>query len=205
MIRSELDYLGLKYGTDKNSTGHDYLRRYEPFLAPMQDSARKVLEIGIAGGASLLVWAEYFSLATIHGVDHNPKAVNDCPKHIRILPYSGEATDGVFWLQFARIAGKDFDLIIDDGSHHSSAVITTFGYVWPLLRSGGLYIIEDLHCSYDPAYNRTPSSETSIEFLETLVDVMNCHGLLATGNPTKGPLLYSFLHFGKSFVIIGKP
>src|SRR5690242_6182926 len=112
MTESHLDILGQKFGTDKSSKAHDYLRRYEPFMAPIRESTRKVLEIGIAGGASLMVWAIYFQEATIHGVDHNRHSVDQCPKIPNILPYLGEASDPMFWLKFARMAGKDFDIII---------------------------------------------------------------------------------------------
>jgi len=47
-----------------------------------------------------------------------------------------------------REQGYQFDIIIDDGSHISEHQMLTLKVLWPLLRSGGLYIVEDLHTSY---------------------------------------------------------
>ena len=42
----------------------------------------------------------------------------------------------------------EYDIIIDDGSHRSSDIIAAFVKLFPLLKAGGTFIIEDLHCSY---------------------------------------------------------
>jgi hypothetical protein len=39
--------------------------------------------------------------------------------------------------------GGDFDLIIDDGCHNTIAQQTTFGFLFPYVKNGGYYIIED--------------------------------------------------------------
>jgi hypothetical protein len=42
------------------------------------------------------------------------------------------------------VHGGDWDVVIDDGSHISSDIITTHSALWPHLKSGGIYEIEDL-------------------------------------------------------------
>eukprot|EP00966_Prymnesium_polylepis_P212279 4917263-Prymnesium_polylepis.1 len=41
-------------------------------------------------------------------------------------------------------SGGAFDAIIDDGSHVNSDIMGTFTVLWPHLRPGGLYFLEDL-------------------------------------------------------------
>ena len=43
---------------------------------------------------------------------------------------------------------ESYDLILDDGSHHSSDIIHTFMNLAGLVSPGGTYIVEDLCCSY---------------------------------------------------------
>jgi cephalosporin hydroxylase len=43
-----------------------------------------------------------------------------------------------------QLQGQQFDLIIDDGSHVASHQITAIEQLSPLLRAGGLFVIEDL-------------------------------------------------------------
>ena len=41
-------------------------------------------------------------------------------------------------------SGGDFDVIIDDGGHLNCEIYTTLEKLWPTLKPGGLYFIEDL-------------------------------------------------------------
>jgi RHS repeat-associated protein len=68
-----LDEIGLKFGTDKSSIYHNYLSFYERFFERYRDEPIKLLEIGVAGGASLAMWNEYFPQALIVGADIDPE------------------------------------------------------------------------------------------------------------------------------------
>ena len=63
-----------------------------------------------------------------------------------------------------------FDIIVDDGGHSMKQQITSFTYLLPKVRSGGVYIIEDLQTSYmGPPYADLANS-TTIEFIQRLVN-----------------------------------
>lgn len=210
-----LDQLGLKHGTDKASYGHDYLVRYEPFLAPMRESAMKVLEIGVAGGNSLRMWGEYFPNATIFGVDLIRDFIKQATLHpempiSRFQMYTMDASSAPDWFQFERCWGSRFDLIIDDGAHTTFAIAQAFMCAFPLLRSGGLYICEDLHAGYLEEYRRDNArmnyrkQYTPADFFKDLIDRVNEDGHGQTGKVELCETQISFLHFSKSFVIAGK-
>lgn len=151
---SLLHQLGLKHGTDKASV-HDYCRRYEEFFHPLRQSAKKILEIGIAGGNSLRMWHEYFPYAVIHGVDHTQAYVDAMFNKDPLIQVDlGEASDPQFWAAYQRNWGADYDLIIDDASHAVLATFVAFSCAFKLVRPGGFYCIEDVHASFDPAYRR---------------------------------------------------
>ncbi|MGY3419728.1 glycosyltransferase involved in cell wall biosynthesis [Bradyrhizobium sp. F1.13.4] len=64
--------------------------------------------------------------------------------------------------------------MIDDGSHLSSDIVKTFALYFPHLAEGGIFIAEDLHCSYWGAYEGGlyyPYS--SITFFKRIADVIN--------------------------------
>jgi hypothetical protein len=46
-----------------------------------------------------------------------------------------------------RIYGGDFDIIVDDGSHYGEHIVTSFKTLYPYLKKGGIYVIEDLHAA----------------------------------------------------------
>ena len=41
-----------------------------------------------------------------------------------------------------------YDIIIDDGSHVPKHMLLTFRHLWPYVRPGGMYVIEDIGFSY---------------------------------------------------------
>jgi len=50
------------------------------------------------------------------------------------------------WIQ---TSGGNFDVIVDDGGHFQHHILNSFTALWPQLKMGGLYFMEDLHVSRD--------------------------------------------------------
>lgn len=134
----------MHYGTDKSSDGHGYTRLYERFLGPVRYKSMVLLELGVWEGASILMWQQYLPNSQIVGVDRSDITI-DTPR-VTIWK-SDQAADGL-GAKIQRRFG-DVDVIIDDASHISSKTIQSFKNLYPHLRSGGLYVIEDLQTSYD--------------------------------------------------------
>ena len=56
----------------------------------------------------------------------------------------GSQDDPQLWARIAREHAGGFDIILDDGSHYASHIVATLKLALPLLRPGGVYLIEDL-------------------------------------------------------------
>ena len=54
-----LDELAVRFGTDKATSGHGYAIPYYELLGPLRDRELTLLEIGVAGGASLRMWEAF--------------------------------------------------------------------------------------------------------------------------------------------------
>ena len=158
----ELDKLGLKYNTDKASkynrrgitvAGHDYLRQYELFLSTLKDEKFTLIELGCYTGASLKMWKEYFRFAHIIGVDLNEKLSSLEEDRISFI-----CSDAVADNLPAKLSAYNEDImcIIDDCSHAWGDQRRSFEMLFPLLKSGGFYIIEDLECGTMGAYPAYP-------------------------------------------------
>jgi len=64
-----------------------------------------------------------------------------------------------------------FDVIIDDGGHTMNQQITSFNNLLPKVKSGGIYVIEDLLTSYMGGFGGGYlRNSTTIEFIKKLVD-----------------------------------
>ena len=135
--------------TDKCASDHNYVELYEKFFSPVRTQAKRVLEIGVWRGDSLRLWEEYFPSARIFGID-----INDSSRYNtdRIITAIADQANREQLGQFIEAHGSDFDIVIDDGGHTMEQQQTSFGFLFPHVRSGGIYIIEDVHTSFPNLY-----------------------------------------------------
>jgi demethylmacrocin O-methyltransferase len=165
-----LDEIAIKYNTDKQSKLHNYTEKYSNHLEKLRNDKIKILEIGIQNGYSLKTWKEYFPNAEIYGID-----IVDCSQmnEERIKTLKGSQTDLGFLAKITEEYGP-FDIIIDDGSHYSLDMKISFDFLFPTLKKGGLYIVEDLHCIYWPEFK--DGGNHFMKRLRKLADSVNGHG-----------------------------
>ena len=143
----------------------NYLSRYNTIFESYRDKPIRLLEIGVQNGGSLEIWAKYFAQAiSILGIDIDPRCDNLEFADSRIAVLTGDC-------KTVYVSGE-FDIIIDDGSHTSGDIIANFEKYWPKLNQSGLYIVEDLHCSYWPSHNKEGELR-SIQFLAGLINSVN--------------------------------
>lgn len=145
-----LESIGYKKKTDKSSIVHDYLKVYDFFMSKFRNDKFTFMELGVGfepnKGASLKMWKEYFSLATIVGVDvrKDCKAIEEDRIRIEI----GDCSDPSY---LANIQTEyNPSIIVDDASHKWSHQIVAFETLFPRLPSGGIYVCEDIHTSFEP-------------------------------------------------------
>jgi glycosyltransferase involved in cell wall biosynthesis/SAM-dependent methyltransferase len=151
-----------------------YLYFYSELFERYRKRPIRILEIGIQNGGSLEIWAKYFPNATsIVGSDINPKCGELIFDDPRISLVVGDANDADTFEQIVGIAGG-FDIVIEDGSHVSCDIVRSFARYFSILAEGGVFVAEDLHCSYWMEFEggvEHPAS--SINFFKRLADYTN--------------------------------
>lgn len=171
-----LNYLSAFYGSDKMGAMFSYAEHYEEHLGRIRYNPVRVLEIGIGGydfkslgGQSLYMWQRFFPRGLIYGLDIHDKPGVTGP---RIRTIQGDQGDPDFLAEMGTAIGP-FDVIIDDGSHLNDHVRTSFEVLFPYVRPGGYYIIEDTQTSYWPEFGGAlppGSSLTTIGLIKDLID-----------------------------------
>jgi len=147
---ASLQKIGFLHGTDKGNEDHSFrgvsnLDVYARHFEPLRNKEISLLEIGVLSGASLRMWKEYFPHARIFGLDidqHCKRLEED-----RISIEIGSQTDTSLLECVAQKAGG-FDIVIDDGSHVNKHILKSYEVLFKHLKPGGIYVIEDLACSY---------------------------------------------------------
>lgn len=156
-----------KYGSDKGevvSSGHPYSwlsHTYTDYVERLFDHCRydvkNVFECGLGTnnpnlasnmtangkpGASLRVWKEYFPNAQIIGVDIDKDILFE-EDRIKTF-YCDQMEPSVIKEFWSKIDIPEFDLMVDDGLHTFEAGRCLFENSFYKLKTGGIYIIEDI-------------------------------------------------------------
>lgn len=176
---NDLDAIARKYGTDKSTTGtrelsaKAYTIAYDKYLEPVRHEPIVMLEIGIWKGASLRMWEEFLPNARLFAIDIDPA----CRVHetTRTKVFIGDQTDTVFLARVVENVGLPFDCIIDDGGHRMQHHQVSLRALWPHLKEGGWYAIEDLHTCFDPDFGGGYQCEDSTveRILKPVLDNLN--------------------------------
>jgi hypothetical protein len=149
--KKTIEEIASYYQTDKQYSDHNYVEIYEKYFEDIRYDNLEVAEIGILKhparpfeGASLLLWKDYFENSTIHGIDINDHTHMQQDRLKIYIADQGDRNqlDNVF------DPVGPMDIIIDDGSHWMHHQQISFGHLFRNLKSGGVYVIEDLHTSH---------------------------------------------------------
>lgn len=137
---------------------HGYHRYYETQMAPYRAiDGLRILEIGADSGISLGAWLQYFTNpAAVQGVAYGVDAAEAKRKACELMAaqcdklaiYSLDQSDKAALADMSAKNPEGWDIIIDDASHYPAHQIISFQQLWPKLRPGGLYVIEDIESSY---------------------------------------------------------
>lgn len=189
-----LNDLALKYGTDKNMGHHGFTQYYERHFEHLRNEEINLLEIGVKDGASLRMWRDYFYKGQIAGLDIDPA----CKKYKddRIHIWIGSQQN----IELLKLMGGPNDIIIDDGSHKWKDQIETFETLFPLMNKGGIYVIEDLHTSFDGKNSKYANNDiTCMQYLHKM-----CSSLTMSRNKRNPQVEYTAIHFYRAIVFIEK-
>lgn len=153
----DLGALFHKYGSDKDRNGYSPL--YSILFTPQRHQPVRLLEVGIGTmipdvhssmvgyalphyrpGGSLRAWRDFFEKGSIFGMDvQKDTQITDEERISTFICDSTDANHVRSTIPFEEV----FDIIIDDGSHYFEHQISTLKNLYPLLKQGGIYIIED--------------------------------------------------------------
>jgi hypothetical protein len=137
--------------TDKNTT-HSYLPLYEKLLTNKKITAKNVLEIGIGdfgekNGGSIKLWRDFFTNATIYGIDILPinRVLDELLNDKRVILYtSSDGYNETFFNKNFLDKNIQFDFMLDDGPHTLGSMKQFIKLYSQIMTPDGILIIEDI-------------------------------------------------------------
>ena len=133
-----------------------YLRVYEELASVF--SPRSILELGIFQGGSYVLLDKLFSPHRMSALDIKPQPVPPLLKYVadkegRFVHFSTSQADRKILEDIVRNELADeLDLVVDDASHTYEQTKASFEILFPLLKPGGIYAIEDWSWAHSPKY-----------------------------------------------------
>jgi cephalosporin hydroxylase len=129
--------------TDKN-TFHSYLPLYQELLNKKKETAKNVLEIGIAHGGSIKLWSDYFINAKIYGIDVKDWNCIDIKNNENIILLFTNGYDEIFFNTTFLNKNIKFDFMLDDGPHTLESMKKFINLYSKIMTDDGILIIEDI-------------------------------------------------------------
>lgn len=142
-LRRRLFHQG-RFRTDKIANG--LMDAYEGIFRHLTSQPITLLEIGILEGGSLKYWDSLFRhpRTQIIGIDRNLPPLEASE---RVTMYACDQNDRAGLLSIAAARGP-FDIVIDDAAHLPKETRNCFDTLFPHVRPGGYYAIEDWAVGY---------------------------------------------------------
>jgi hypothetical protein len=146
-----------------------YFEIYEKYFSQYRGQQINILEIGVSHGGSLQLWKKYFGPGVhIYAIDVNPECKKLQEENTTI--FIGSQSDRAFLEEVMRQL-PPLDIIIDDGGHTMDQQIVSLETLYPHLKEGGVYLVEDTHTSYWAEFGGGMKKAGSfIEYSKNLVD-----------------------------------
>lgn len=148
---TDLCILGAKCQTDKspfNPVGHrhPYTPFYSMILSQYRNHPIRFAEIGVAAGSSVAMWAHYFEKGELYFFDRDDNFLQNAASfgfpHTKFFNMDVEVAESI--RNSFQKTGGNFDVILDDSSHNNNHQIDIVREGLPFLKSGGLFLIEDI-------------------------------------------------------------
>jgi len=153
--------------------------QYVHFFANRNFDCRRLLELGMWEGGSLAFWFEALRPDTVIGIDISDRK-DSAYFQAFVRGHHLEKRVKTYWRvsqadkpKVREIVRKEFngplDLVIDDASHIYAPTLSSFETLFPMIRPGGFYIIEDWAWEHWPACYVDDRSRDDDEGLSDLV------------------------------------
>ena len=149
------------------------------------------------------MWRALMPKAELWEAEANAQCVRAHDKALRevgIRPLVGSQGNRTTVRSWVTASGGDFDVIVDDGSHVDHDIFVSFAVLWPHVKPGGLYFIEDLGSALAPK-----AADVFAAWAQAKARIMpSASEQFIHGMRISRPVDIAFINFFDNAVVIGK-
>lgn len=122
------------------------------------EKPKTIMEVGMFEGGSLVLLDKLFHPERLVGLDLRREPIMPLEKyredkpHIKTYYGRSQAEHGTLMAARENFVNTGIDLVVDDASHLYAQTKSTFEMLFPMVKAGGHYLIEDWAWSFGPRY-----------------------------------------------------
>lgn len=190
----QFNQLAVKAGTDKIDGIHRYQMLYHRVLDTFPPNKGMMLEIGLGctmnygAGASAKIWPKLFPNMAVHFIELDKECTEKWLPNMKEIGVAdvhvGSQADPTV-LEGVITASQKYpgglQLVIDDGSHQCQHIEASFRALFSQVRSGGLYVVEDMmYAGWGTPYGAETAKHYTEKYQQTQGTPMALSAVLAT-------------------------
>lgn len=142
----DIDGIGFSDKGDRHPTHkHFYIDTYDAMFSQFEDQPIQLMELGIASGASVMMWSQYFTKGIITGLDIVEPVRKD---YLSTLPNLNLIFGDAYDINNAKYLVDNLpkqDVFIEDGAHDIDNQLRALLLYNSIVRPGGYYVCEDMY------------------------------------------------------------
>jgi predicted O-methyltransferase YrrM len=172
---TDLCYIGKLSHTDKtpfneNGHRHPYTPVYSLLFGSLRYRPCRFAEIGVAGGASVMMWNHYFTNGKFYFFDRDTNFLNNASNYVNkdnnvFLEMDVKNASSI--KKSLEATGGNLDILLDDSSHDREDQILIIKTSLPFVKSGGMIVIEDIYRRESEEYYYNELKDILHEFSQT--------------------------------------
>ncbi len=127
---------------NKKIVAHGYAKIYESLFKPIKDESLKILEVGSFYGNASAALFFYFKKSMIYSADINPDMYKYRGSRLKNFYVDSSSRESIN----KNLLGQniDFNIVIEDASHMLKDQIISLFMLFPKIKKGGIFIIEEI-------------------------------------------------------------
>lgn len=135
--------------------------------------------VGYGPGASVQAWQTILPNLDLWEAEYNEACLNKARNDGKlegISTVAGDQGNSEVVASWAAQSGGNFDVVVDDGGHKNSQIKTSFDGLWPYVKKGGLYFVEDLQVGRRERFDDMEGHVVMSDILQSWVEQLLIEG-----------------------------
>jgi SAM-dependent methyltransferase len=135
-------------GANSSAKSLPYYSVYQRYFGAISEAPLKILELGTYDGVSAKIFSRFFRNSRIISVDWESRNIDFSQFANIVFVQADQSDEAALAAMCDQYVPDGLDIVVDDASHIGFYSLRSFRILFPRLRKGGYYVVEDWATGY---------------------------------------------------------